>query len=377
MDKKGNKKIKVALITINDRANIGNRLQNYAVQCVLEKKDCYVTTMYYSLPIFKRFSANYFKLFVRNIFVKTHLYFSLPFAKYVKRDVRMYLASKFNKKHIKSSTKLIYNNRKLRKISKQFDKWCVGSDQVWNPALVMNFGFFFLDFAEKEKTFSLATSFGTTYIDEKYKDTYINGLRHMGRISVREVEGKKIIKNLVDRDVVQIVDPTMLIDKSEWTSIAQRPKCCSDKKFIFLYFLSDMTQKQRQAIYSYADENYFEVIDAQSKNYHEIGPAEFIWCIANAEFVFTDSFHGSVFSILFHKSFIVFSRNKMYDMSSRITTLLNTFNLEKCYCEISDNINITLPESIREIKCKDLEYIDDVLLSERKRADKFLDGVFV
>lgn len=356
--------------------NIGNRLQNYAVQNILEKKNCDVTTIYYSVPYYKKFSAMYFVEFFRNLCIKTKLILSLPYAKYIKKDNKMYLSLEFNKKYVKISTKYLFKSMKMKKYASDFDKWCVGSDQIWNFIVVRNFDFFFLKFAEKRNTFSFAASFGAINIPDENMENFRKGLSHIGNISVREDEGAKLVSDIVQRDAEVLLDPTLLMDSNDWLKVARKPDCITDEKFIVLYFLGGMSEEQKKFIYKYAQNNDYKIIDMYGANYDSVGPSEFIWAVANSEFVFTDSFHASAFSVNFKKKFIVFKRNNIYDMSSRIVTLVNKFKINECFYQgDADKISGTLHDFVDKINNLDFSHIDSILDEEKRKADLFLNKV--
>lgn len=103
-----------------------------------------------------------------------------------------------------------------------------------------------------------------------------------------------------------------------------------------------------------------------------VGPSEFIYLISNSEFVFTDSFHGTAFSIIFNKSFIVFQRNNSYDMSSRIITVLNKFDIMDHFYNKENN---DLPEDFLDYveKIENFNYdIKFKLDEEKSKADRFI-----
>ncbi|MBE6648428.1 MAG: polysaccharide pyruvyl transferase family protein [Ruminococcaceae bacterium] len=127
----------------------------------------------------------------------------------------MLLCKRFNKKYIVQTKKYFFKKNKMKNYQNDFDYFCVGSDQIWNPGVVQNNDFFFLNFAPPEKTFSFAASMGTTYIPEQYKNTYMTGLSKIGFLSVRENDVKEFIQKLINRNSTVLLDPTLLIDKSE------------------------------------------------------------------------------------------------------------------------------------------------------------------
>ena len=127
----------------------------------------------------------------------------------------------------------------------------------------------------------------------------------------------------------------------------------------------------------YAETLGLQIIDLNGSYYNKVGPSEFLYMIANAEFVFTDSFHGTAFSIIFDKNFIVFRRNNTYDMSSRITTILNKFGLtSRFYNSENNELDDSILSLIEEIKNEDTSIVPEIMNVEKKTAERFLDRVF-
>jgi hypothetical protein len=290
----------------------------------------------------------------------------------------MLLVKRFNKEYIKSSKNYFFANNHPYKANKEFDYFCAGSDQVWNATLVRNRGLFFMQFAAPEKTFSFSASKGTTYIHPKYVNNFKRGFKHVGNISVRENDAKQLIKELTDRDATVLPDPTLLIDRRKWASIAKKPDFVLPKKYLVTYFLGAPTPSQKSFIDNYAKENGLSVIDINQTYYDSVGPLEFLYLIANSEFLFTDSFHGTAFSIIFKKNFLVFQRNNSYDMSSRITTILEKFRLENHFYN-GDNKSITnsVYELIDDIKHQSKDHIDSIVIDEIKVASDFIKSVLL
>jgi len=367
------RKIKVANITIMDPVNIGNRLQNYAVQELLKNKGCIVDTLYYYVA--DESTKSKILSYIACVLRKLGIYGSNAYIKYIEHNNKMRLAKKFNDNYISLEKKYILKLNKRKKMLKcvdDYDFYCVGSDQVWNAALVQNNSFFFMDFAESKRTFSLSASMGTAYIPDKYLDTYINGLKHVGNISVREEDAKEYIKQLIDRESVVLLDPTLLISSEKWDVLGEKPKFHISKKYIVTYFLGPLSDTQKKYIDEYAKLNDYEIIEMNGKFKDYVGPSEFIYLISNSEFVFTDSFHGTAFSIIFNKSFIVFQRNNSYDMSSRIITVLNKFDIMDHFYNKENN---DLPEDFLDYvkKIENSNYNIKLKLDEEKsKADRFI-----
>lgn len=259
----------------------------------------------------------------------------------------------------------------MKKYADDFDFYCIGSDQIWNPALVQNNGFFFGTFAESEKVFSFSASMGTTWVEPKYRENYKAGFEHIKYISVREQEVCDYIFKITGKKSVVLLDPTLLINKDKWIEVAQKPEFIIPKKYILTYFLGGLTDSQDKYIKFYAEKHGCTVIDILQEDYKKfIGPSEFVCLIKDAEAVFTDSFHGTVFSVIFQKKFVTFNRNNIYDMSSRITTLLNTLNLnDRFYNKKENQITDDFLEYVDGLKPFNVDY---VLTEEKKKANDFL-----
>ena len=234
---------------------------------------------------------------------------------------RMLSFTKFTRKNIptrKVSSKCTYNV-----LSKYYDYFVVGSDQVWNPCFgnyEPYFDHMFLTHVPKEKRVCFSPSFGVSKIPDEWKERFRNALSEFDKISVREEDGVNIVKELTGKDAVCLIDPTMLFDREEWLKVARKP---IEKDYIFMYFLgdcnTDVLPKNKRII---------NILDKNSGNYYRYNPSDFIGLIANADEIYTDSFHACVFSIIFNKPFCVMERQDRYSkMSSRIQTLLSMFGI--------------------------------------------------
>ena len=344
---------KIGILTINDCTNLGNRLQNFAVQESLSKFPIYVETIE-NIKI-KKFQ----KL---RTFVGNKIKMFLPFSFY-KRYTKFV---DFNKK-IKKAKILIDVNHIPNNIKENYDYFITGSDQVWNP----NFGRLtkidLLSFADNSQKISFSASFGISELPKDKKEFTRKNLETFKAISVREDAGKKIIKDIVGRtDVEVLLDPTMLLTAEEWDKVAKRPKQLKNGKYILNYFLGELSEERKIEIQRIANENNCEVINILDKNSHfyETGPSEFLYLEKNAFLVCTDSFHSSVFAILYKRPLVVFDReDNEVKMNSRLETLLNKFKLENRWYK--GHITAEQLET-------NYEEVYEILDLERKKAEKFL-----
>lgn len=335
---------KVAIITI-ESMNFGNRLQNYALQQVIKLENNEVKTLH------------------RNIK-----------AKGVKADIQRAVqnmlqtkAAKFRQfdSYIEFSNIIIGRDNYPKDLSEQFDYFVVGSDQVWNPHYDFVAGKCdFLAFANDNQKISYAASFGVSEIPLERKKEYAKYLKTFKAISVRESKGCKIVKDLVNREAIVVLDPTLLLDESEWKKLEKKSHYCPKHKYVFVYALGDKNDKFKAKIEQLR--NKYEIFDVRMvlRNGRElpIGPSEFLYLLRNAELVLTDSFHATVFSIIFHKRFITFNRPGL-NMNSRIESLAKLIGQKNC---LNDTGDLDCEIKIDYVK------VDEILKEERRKSIAFL-----
>lgn len=261
--------------------------------------------------------------------------------------------NEFSLKIISDKNIDIYSYKALCKNVKRYNAVLVGSDQMWSPSgLTTNF-YNLMFVPENIKKISYAASFGVSKIPRsQYKRTrqYLNRIEYL---SVREESGAKIIKDLTNREAFIAVDPTMLLSAYEWDMFSGMEKYL-DEPYIFAYFLGNNAW-QRQLANKLREETGYKIVTLRHLDQYikedesfgdiapyDIGPKGFVNLIKNAEFVLTDSFHGSVFSVLFHKQFLTFYRYSSdhgASKNSRIDSLLSRLKLFDRRCKLGDSID--------------------------------------
>lgn len=216
-----------------------------------------------------------------------------------------------------------------------FDIYVAGSDQLWRPEFTNGDGVFFADFAPKgKKRISYASSFGCLKIDDQFKNEYTRMLGGFDELSVREESGLKIIKELTGRDASLVLDPSLLLQAEEWRNMKQPSGV--EGHYVFCYGMIGIDYVNRVAKELIGNEEFAIVrtngnfFDYFKKGIHYIldcGPLEWLDLIDNAEFVLAGSFHGTAFSIQFHKPFMsILSGEENQD--SRQNNLLNLLDLQ-------------------------------------------------
>lgn len=224
-----------------------------------------------------------------------------------------------------------------QKCEENYSSVLVGSDQLWLPGNIAA-NYYTLNFVpDSINTIAYATSFGQSDLpkDSAVKArVFLNKIRHIG---VREESGQKLVKELTGRNVPVVCDPTLLFTGEEWMAI-QQEKPLIDGKYIFCYFLGnnpphrDFAKRLREKTgYKIVALTHLDEFVKSDESYanetpYNIDPADFLNLIRNAAYVCTDSFHCSVFSILYRKAFFTFrryNRNTKQSTNSRLDTLFN------------------------------------------------------
>lgn len=317
----GEKK-KICIVTMNNKScNLGNKLQNYAVTHIFEEKGFFVQTLAFQ----KQRNVFYSKMLLAlNCLSNYH------FAKDNEGIRRGIKYSKFVEKYI--PTRVMHKD--FASLAVQYDFFCIGSDQVWNPEWFDNTKkeIYLLTFAKPEQKICMAPSFGVEKLPEEWEKWFSEKLLEFPKLAVRERSGAEIIKNLTGRDAVVMIDPTMMLNAEAWRKIKKTSPNRPQQKYILTYFLGEKSEESVKQIDKIAKANDLRVLNLLSRDETKLfstAPDEFIDLVDHAELICTDSFHACVFSILFNKPFLVYRRTDAYaDMFARIENLLSVFSLE-------------------------------------------------
>lgn len=270
----------------------------------------------------------------------------------------------------------------LNKAAKQYDCVLVGSDQLWRPESYST-GFYTLEFVpDNVKKIAYATSFGVSQIPSGRVTAAKKFLNRIEYISVRELRASEIVKELTGRTVPTVVDPTLLFSAEQWDQmIPVAPVREAGEHYIFCYLLGT-NPEHRKAVEALAkktgrlivtiphlDEFVENDLNFGDKQLYNIGPAEFVNLIRYADYVCTDSFHGSVFSILNHKRFVTFSRfaeASKNSRNSRIESLLSQTGLTARHCKVYSTLVDQMEQSI------DYVQVEAHLAEMRSASEKYL-----
>lgn len=256
----------------------------------------------------------------------------------------------------------------ISSLSELFDVFITGSDQVWKPGVCCDE--YFLKFTEKQKI-SYAASIGRTKLAKNDEYYLIDSIQKLNAVSVREEEAFTLLSSKGIKAEL-VVDPTLLLSREDWSNFGE--KYDVDKKYIFCYFLGT-SKKHRGFAEKYAKKHNLKIVtlpylsgipnssDVEFGDYklYDVSPQNFVYLIKNAEYVFTDSFHATVFSGIFGKQFVVFDREEEKTMSGRLINLLDIFGASDRFMNNIDTIEDLslygdIYENERFIKLRDLSF---------------------
>jgi len=352
-------KTKIGVITFFNYCNFGAVLQCYGLSTVLHRLGCDVEYIDYTCP----FIGNPFGLkSIQRRGLIGYMYTIAGFLFYIPRHG---LFRKFR-------TLIPHSNpvspKNVADYADCYDKYIAGSDQIWNTRLTDFDKTYFLDFVKDPlKKISYAASFGGANINDGQHQEIAKLLSDFKAISVREVYGQEIVKELTGKHAVITSDPTLLPRRDDWESIAaSKPR--SMKPYILVYQLG-FSGKVIQATRTLKHEKSMRVeyvpfplgVPVLGRYHLHLGPREWIALFRDAEYVVTDSFHGVVFSLLFEKKFIVVAAGQ--HKNQRVISLLARFGL------LNRVYDDDMPNMDDEI---DYECVNKILEKDRQMSIEWL-----
>lgn len=328
--------MKAALVTFHASHNFGSMLQAYATQ-ELVSKYADVDIINFRMKSQREFYTLYQTKYGVMRFFRSLLMFPIQGQrKLAARRFEGFLSTYLN------VTPMVEDYEGLEKYSNCYDVYISGSDQIWSnrvPEVKRSvpdyFGVYFLDFVRAgKKKISFASSIGEMTYEELLPKKEL--LKQYDYLSSREENGSKIIEKLTDKPVTTLIDPTLALDREEWDRLAG-DKPLIDGDYVFLYTLRGIRPglKWGKALRQYADKHgykvvciapFFPIMSGHVTNINDAGPLEFLNLVKHAKVVFTDSFHGTAFSIIFNKTF--YSLTKKDSADDRKLNLLRMLDLE-------------------------------------------------
>ena len=339
----------IAILTFQFAHNYGALLQAYALKRFLQNEGHHVKIA----PYFPDWAQKEYSIspFSKGISVRKRIRFTLQYPK------RRLLAEKFHQfqREMLEIDDSFETQRELEEYLNAYETVVFGSDQIWNDKITGDTDAYYGGNISSTRI-AYAASLGTKRITAVQKKYIKELFPRFKAISVRESTSKKLLEEVVDIPVTAVADPVFLLNREEWKGTSVPVETA--KKFMFLYFLSDDPGLLASAKRIAEEHNLviYEVHPTLAR-FHEgctplyhVGPQEFLWLIQHAEYVCTNSFHATSFSVIFRKK-LLHIPNKI--SPERTTSLLSyigidvkekvdkpLYDLSKCdYSDIEELIN--------------------------------------
>jgi len=359
---------KVGIVSCYFKNNYGSMLQAYATQKFLDNNNIPNETINIKeLSDFSKGKKKYYLSQVTNlgfIKAKTGMIKLKMYSKFDKNLKKNFAIRNQKFEEFKSNFNLskLFNTYKELNIysTQKFSDIIVGSDQLWLPVNVVS-DYYTLNWVPNNiNKISYATSCGISSIPTRYKEKYSTFLKKIEHISVREKIAVKLVKETSNKEAKLVCDPTLLLTKDDWMGI-QKKESILNEKYIFCYFLGNNIEHRKfverlkeKTGYKIVSINHCDEYVKYSDFFadivpYDVGPCEFLNYIRNAEYICTDSFHGTVFSLINNKEFFTFERfNKKSKMStnSRINSLLEIVNLKERIIKGTEDVEQLMSQKI-------------------------------
>lgn len=349
--------MKIGTLTVHNGYNFGASLQAYALVMALRGDDNEAYLIDY-----------------RNKCIEDRTNDSLrrEKSKKLKDKLIYYIKDIFNNKTEKNKKKkyndfhgeiidknigVVYSKYELRSLNKLYDGFICGSDQIWNYNITQGDYSFFLDFADDKKLkVSYAASLGSSVLNfphesKKYISILLNRFH---QISVREEINVDEIVNLSNKDCHVVLDPVMLLSKEKWIDIAEKANVKLPNKPYIIYYQVLPDDKFYEEAKIFAKRHELDLVrmdwhplkawvkGCKSVSTQGIGPREFLKLILHADFVLSNSFHGTVFSIIFQKQFFTFDLcGNNVEKNKRLVQILSDVGLSNRLTRDLKNVEIS------------------------------------
>ena len=324
----------IKTITCHDCYNLGASLQAFALQHYLEMQGHDVEVINYKpyyLSGHFRLSAVSNPVYDKPIIKWLYLLAKLPGR--IKSFPRKKAFDVFTDQYLHLTRR--YNSyEELKAMPPKADVYIAGSDQIWNTLFPNGRdAAFYLDFGNpKINRISYAASFATQDVVEEYRKFVINELKNFNTVSIREKISLPLLKSLGRCDGVAVCDPVFLLSPNEWRTIVDRSNAISsDEKYILVY-LTDLSNEIKNIAWDMHKATGWKIFVTGAfeqhwadKNYVNAGPLDFVNLIDGAQYVISNSFHATAFSLILGKTFCVVNRKE--GINERMKSVLADYDL--------------------------------------------------
>ncbi len=370
--------------------NYGGILQSYATVSYLEKQHIdYELIRYTRKKTFTEAIKDIPRVFNRVWFNSRYEGIQRRLSLKIHRDyarnneIRMKEFAGFKEWAFKNFSEEYIGFARLCEGGKKYSAVITGSDQLWSPAGLPTNYYNLMFVPDNTLKISIASSFGVKRIPWYQKKRTAQFLKRLDLISMRENRGSEIVKELTGRTVPTILDPVFFLSEQEWLERIPN-KSEINEKYIFSYFLG-ANKEHRDAVKKLAGSKGLKIVALRHMDQYveydesfgdlapyDVSPKRFLNLLRNAEYVCTDSFHGTAFSIINRKQFVVFDRyseSSSFSKNSRIDTLCHNFGLDDRRCRDGRDIIGIVENEI------DYQMIAVNFEEQKKITDKYIQEV--
>lgn len=374
--------MKVGIVTFNSAHNYGAVLQAWALQRFLSLEGHKPTVINYRLPAIDNVYRLYKPETPYKSKSKNKEHQAKQLAEVKRKHPDKVLAHQRFERFISgalNTTKAFTSFKDLKAAKLGMDALITGSDQVWNTGLTKGINpAYLLDFGPKEiRRISYAVSRGDKELTDWDRFYFERRLNEFDFISVREENVAEEISTLTDKEVVVTADPTFLVDREQFDTIRRTYKKLENNEQPYIYVHNVHLQRVDERLCSVAEElskrTGLPVVTNRKKqweysnqllNASDIGPREFLDVVANAEYVVTNSFHATAFSLIYHKKFITIPALRNPE---RMKKLLERLEVSNHLIEFPEEI----PEDLTTLEI-DYERLDALKAEYAEFSKKFL-----
>lgn len=363
---------KIGLMTWHHAENYGTAYQAYALKTIIERQGYHVDLIDY-----RRLGSGPLEVIQLHKIIVSKLKGALKCIFGRKKDIfrfREETFSQFYENNFTYTSKCLYN-QDFAELNNLYAGFVCGSDQIWGPNWFD--GRFFLDFVEDPKRMiAYAPSLGVSEIlNPAVQDLMKIYISRFGNISVREKTGCEIVKRLTGRlDVQNVLDPVLMLDAEDWQKL-EEPFELSEQ-YALIFFLANNPTNIKLSINAAQKNGLKPVVlhctqteDTEWANVDELTPGQMLTCIHNASYVFTDSFHVSVLSIIYQRQLMTFKKEmsgKGGTQYKRITDLFERLHISGGIYKGSESFDgyidySNIDEILREQRGESLQYLVSAL----------------
>lgn len=356
--------MKIGIVTQPLIGNFGGILQNFALQQILIRHGHQPITFdfFHTIPW-----KDYFKILIKNFitfFSKGEKLSILSRHKYRKQG----LADDFIAKYIYITSPIFkYSKSDLHKF--HFDAIIAGSDQIWRPLYNTYLEDMYLKFTQQSsvKKIAYAASFGVEYKEYSPEliDSCIHYARNLDAVSVRESSGIALCKDYFGIDAYKVLDPTLLLTAGDYSTILNLPT--KKREDSLVAYILDRSDEKNRIIKHITTNLNIKRIDQIYENDSDYSPVDWLSMFASSSYIITDSFHGTVFSIIFHIPFLSIVNSERG--ADRFTSLLTPLGLQSRLIDATKPFNFNPGDIKHKI---DWHTVDEQLQTLREFSINFL-----